>query len=164
MKQVEINPTLDLARFARPLDLNRDTITDKPASVSGRFVCAVHRGAEDEIFETVEELKDFIAGHEMEIAGPLVVSRDAAAAPTVCIAIGPAGREPDVAEAATYSIRTIEPARALCLTHVGEDAHGELATRLRDRATELGLEPTGPTLEVWFSQDGRLRQMQLPVR
>lgn len=156
--------------FEKPLDLNRDAIVDKPQGLSGALVSMRHEGDEEDVFDTVETLRNWIEEAELVTAGPLTIQSEEATGGTtvlrVAIVIETPGAEATAAATAdeAVTIETRDASRVLSLTHVGEVVRAELVTRLEARAQELGLTPAGTPIELFFSTDGRLRQVQLPVR
>lgn len=170
VRQVELDPELDAAVFKKPLDLNRDAIKDKATGISGSVVSLIHDGDDDEVFDSVDTLRAWMAENEVVAAGPLILIDEAAGDETTRLRVGIAIESPSEDAQATaeddedIELTTLSSTRVLSLTHVGEKERATLVAELMERAKELGLEVAGAAIEVHFTTDGQLRQVQLPVR
>jgi effector-binding domain-containing protein len=170
LQKVEFEPQIESSLFSRPLDLNRDTIKDKGAGLNGCIASTMHDGDADEIFDTADRLRGWLKDAGMTMTGPLVITEDSQAEGEGALRVGIAVSRPDDATMAelkgdeAYRIDDVEAGRVLSLTHVGTEARKDLIARLRARALELELETAGEAIEIVFSPDRQMRQIQLPVR
>lgn len=163
---VTIDADIDEGVFERPLDLNRDAIIEK-RTMGGLVARAIHHGEDDDIDDTVRDLRGWIEKSGLAIVGPLVYSParggDEDAEGAVSIAVTRLDSEKTPVEREDVGLRTLAPRRALCMTHVGDADTVDLVARVGAEAARRGLTVAGPPLEIFFSQDRRTRQIQLPV-
>jgi hypothetical protein len=172
LREVRFNEPMEDALFKRPVDLNRDTIALKNASVSGLVAYASHRGTREDLQAAIDQLAEWIAEHKLDAAGPLIVTQEElpATADTrprqiflVCIPVAPLPADVKLPEREGFGLRTLEPRRVLCMTSVGELGADEIAAQLSARAQADGLRVARSPLEIYFSADRKTRQIQLPV-
>ncbi len=172
--EIRINTEPPPGDFAAPVDRRDDEIRRKE-TLGGRVAFAIHDGGLDDVEETVEELQDWLKECETPVVGPLALLEplepgtprrpDGESSPlTVCIAVGPL---PDEAHPprppGTMGFRVLTPLPCFERTVSGEEDRKLVIATLTRAIIKAGLKPAGPVVEVFFTPDRMIRQIQVPV-
>lgn len=170
----QLNPTWKPSWFAAPKDLKQDRIISKQ-SIGGSFAYAQLAGGDEEIPETISNLKKWIEEKKLEINGPLIVIRPTEAPQTdsrptprlVRVAI--AVKVPDPAIVAqlgtseTFGLIKLVPGPVQCVTEVGNKLLAEIRKEFLSHASPSTIKSDSNILEIYFSPEGTIRQVQFPV-
>ncbi len=171
---IRINTDPPPGDFAAPVDRRDDEIRRK-TSLGGRVAYAIHEGDLDDVEDTVEELQDWLKECEAPVVGPLALlepldptptrNSDGESSPlTACIAVGrlpdasPPPRPPKL-----MGFKTLTPGPCFERTLSGDEDRILVIATLKRAIIEAGLKPTGPVIEVFFTPDRMIRQIQVPV-
>ncbi len=167
VQEIEINPVLDPGTFTPPTGETPLQVIRKD-SIGGWM--AWRRLADEEVAGELPALREWITRNGLEVAGPLVVlGGNPEGTPKrsrrLALAVRPPKAEilAKLPASEDFGLFELVSAPALCLTAVGADEVLEgreaLARALRDQ----GSRAAGPAIEVYFSRDGRIRQLQIPI-
>ncbi|MCB9833474.1 MAG: hypothetical protein H6807_13475 [Planctomycetes bacterium] len=169
MQVIEVNPKLTAADFEPPAADQEAVVLDKD-SIGGSF--AWSRLEDDEVAAGLPALKEWIAAHGFEVAGPLVVLgnlSEAGVGEVDGARLALAIKRPDPETRAAlpadeaFGLIDLAPRPALCLTVVGPEALEAGRKRLEEAAKAKGLAARTAVIEVFYARDGRIRQLQVPV-
>ncbi len=170
----QLNPTWKPEWFEAPKDLKQDRIISKQ-SIAGSFAYAHLVGGDENIPETISNLKSWIEEKKLEINGPLIVihpteapktdSRPVQGPARVAIAV----KIPDpefiarLGKSETFGIVELVPQPVKCVTEVGKKLLEEIRKEFLVHANPVTIKPGANILEIYFSPEGTIRQVQFPV-
>ncbi|HGY92065.1 MAG TPA: hypothetical protein ENK43_12920 [Planctomycetes bacterium] len=172
--EIRINTEPPAEAFAPPVDRRDDEIRRK-SSLGGRVAYAIHEGSIDDVEDTIEELQNWLKECEAPVVGPLALLEpldptrpphpDGESSPlTACIAVGPLPHtEPSTRPPKSMGFKTLTPHPCFERTFSGDEDRTTVIASLKRAITKAGLKSTGPVIEVFFTPDRMIRQIQVPV-
>ncbi len=173
----QLNPKWSPKTFEPPIDLNRDAIIDK-RSIGGTFAYLQLEESDDDVQGAVAKLKAWIHEKKLEINGPLLLVHPAVVAPgtttskptrdTTQVAIAIKAPTPEVRQklqvsGEEFGLLDLKSHRALCLTQVGATSFAEIQALIVKQGKNLQPKMGASALEIYFSPEGTIRQVQVPV-
>lgn len=170
----EINPSWKKESFQAPVDLNRDAISTKK-SIGGLFATFDLKGPKADVADAISQLKTWIGDSKLEVNGPLVVIRQLNRDPkktakeSVPDRVAIAVKEPkpeakkSLEKATPFGLLKLESQRSLCRTQVGIEPFVTIKSQIQKQSQGTKLKSSGVALEIYFSPEGTIRQVQIPI-